>query len=215
MSNKRHWPISFILGIIPGLGQMYNGQIGKSIFFTFTSIGLGILGFSFVLIYYKIQLLNFLVLFIFVIFPRIFIIIEAAITSKKLHNNFKLKKYNRFYFYILYSVIIIFFISYPLNKFIRNILISSHKVPTGAMEDSILPGDCLLADILNLKKTLKLKRNDIIIFKYPGNDIKEYIKRIIALPGEKIKIDKTKILVNGKNIILHLLKLIKELKVEM
>jgi signal peptidase I len=46
----------------------------------------------------------------------------------------------------------------------------------------------------------KLERGDIIVFYYPHDTSKSYIKRIIALPGEEIEIRAGKVLINGQNL---------------
>jgi len=44
----------------------------------------------------------------------------------------------------------------------------------------------------------KVKRGDVVVFLYPGDHTKSYIKRVIGLPGDEIHIDKGQVFVNGE-----------------
>ena len=63
------------------------------------------------------------------------------------------------------------------------------KVPTGAMKNTILPGDRLVANRLSGE----IKRGDIVLFKFPKEPATRFVKRVIGLPGDTIWFDsKTK-----------------------
>jgi signal peptidase I len=93
-------------------------------------------------------------------------------------------------------------------------VIQAFKIPTGSMKNSLLIGDFLLglkfiygAPVLpfSYKKfpaVTNPKPGDVIIFKYPGTDKKDYIKRCIAGPGQTIHINQTKVFVDGKEVLL-------------
>lgn len=69
-----------------------------------------------------------------------------------------------------------------LNKFVF-ILVT---VPTGSMEDTIIPGDRLYVnELFDIKE---VKRGDILVFKSEELDNKRLVKRLIGLPGETVKI---------------------------
>ncbi len=79
-------------------------------------------------------------------------------------------------------------------------IIQAFKIPTGSMKNSLLAGDFLLgikfvygAPILpfsykDFPGVAKPKPGDVLIFKYPGKDAKDYIKRCVAGPGQTIEI---------------------------
>ena len=69
-------------------------------------------------------------------------------------------------------------------------------VPTGAMANTILPGDSLVVDRL----FGEIKRGDIIMFKYPMDPSVRYVSRVIGLPGETIEIRGTAVLINGEEL---------------
>jgi signal peptidase I len=67
------------------------------------------------------------------------------------------------------------------------------KVPTGAMKNTILPGDRLVVS----RFPQEIKRGDIIVFRYPKDTSILYVKRVIGLPGETIQIREHKVFING------------------
>lgn len=90
---------------------------------------------------------------------------------------------------------------------ITTFIIVNAVVPTESMEDTIKAGDRLIA--LRLSYLFSdPERYDIVVFKYPDNEDILYIKRIIGLPGEKIKITPdengmTKVYVNDSEVPLY------------
>jgi signal peptidase I len=65
------------------------------------------------------------------------------------------------------------------------------------MEPTLLVGDHLIAD-MKIYKGEKPKRGDIIIFEFPKDPSKDFIKRVIATEGEKVEIIRNKIHINDQ-----------------
>ncbi|MFA5228208.1 MAG: signal peptidase I [Candidatus Paceibacterota bacterium] len=70
---------------------------------------------------------------------------------------------------------------------IRTFLFQPFVVKGSSMEPNYHSGDYLIIDELSYKLR-EPQRGEVIVFKYPLNPVNKYIKRIIALPGEKIEI---------------------------
>ena len=72
------------------------------------------------------------------------------------------------------------------------------RVPTGSMMNTILPGDCLVANLL----FSRIERGDVVIFRFPGDPSTRFVSRVIGLPGETIRYDAAsrKILINGNEL---------------
>jgi signal peptidase I len=93
-------------------------------------------------------------------------------------------------------------------------VIQAFKIPTGSMENSLLIGDFLLglkfiygapvAPFLYAKFPgfTDPKPGDVIIFRYPGPEKKDYIKRCVAGPGQTIRIEDMKVNVDGVDLVL-------------
>lgn len=93
--------------------------------------------------------------------------------------------------------------------FVMTFLLQSFVIPTGSMKDNILVGDHILVDKVAYAKslgtldsimlpTLEIKRGMIVTFKSPAELDKEYVKRVIGLPGERIKIVNKKVYINNE-----------------
>ncbi len=95
-----------------------------------------------------------------------------------------------------------------LALFIRTFVVQAFKIPTGSMEQNLLIGDHLLVNkfvfgpaVSPLERVLlpigTIERGDIIVFKYPEEPDRDFIKRVIGLPGETIELRAKKVHVNG------------------
>jgi signal peptidase I len=79
---------------------------------------------------------------------------------------------------------------------LKSFVIINATVPTGSMENTIMPGD----DLFGLRIAYLFsepERGDIVIFKYPDDESQKFIKRIIGLPGDEVVIEDGKIYING------------------
>ena len=89
-------------------------------------------------------------------------------------------------------------------------LLQSFVVPTGSMEDTVLIGDHLIVDKLayappgpvskHLLPYTPVKRGDIIVFRYPPSPRENYVKRVVGLPGDQIRIEKKQLWINGRKV---------------
>ena len=95
-----------------------------------------------------------------------------------------------------------------LALFIRTFVVQAFKIPTGSMENNLLIGDHLLVNkfvfgptATGLERALlpidPIRRGDVIVFKYPEEPGRDFIKRVIGLPGDTIELKNKKVHVNG------------------
>lgn len=82
---------------------------------------------------------------------------------------------------------------------IRVFLFQPFYIPSGSMEPTLLINDRIIVSKLNYRITAP-DRGDVIVFKYPVNPKRDFIKRVIGLPGETIKIKDNKLFVDGKQL---------------
>ena len=75
-------------------------------------------------------------------------------------------------------------------------IIANAVVPTGSMENTILPGDRFIGNRLAYVFG-EPERGDIVVFRYPDDESEIYVKRVIGLPGDTIDIEDGKIYING------------------
>ncbi len=93
--------------------------------------------------------------------------------------------------------------------FVRSFFIQAYKIPSGSMEPTLLIGDHLLVNRLSYVAKVpvldtviftlgKPKRGDIVVFRYPVDPSKDFIKRVIATEGETVEVKDKIIYINGK-----------------
>src|SRR5471030_1704539 len=96
-----------------------------------------------------------------------------------------------------------------LALFIRTFVVQAFKIPTGSMENNLLIGDHLLVNKFVFGPTASaferalfpigtIKRRDVIVFKYPEEPDRDFIKRVIGLPGETVELRQKKVYINGQ-----------------
>ena len=78
---------------------------------------------------------------------------------------------------------------------ITTFIIVNAKVPSASMETTVMTGDRLIANRLSYKFS-KPERYDIVVFKFPDDESKLYIKRIIGMPGETVNIRNGEVYIN-------------------
>ena len=105
-----------------------------------------------------------------------------------------------------------------LALLIRTFIIQAFKIPSGSMESTLLIGDHILVSkfsygthipneipFLNIKLFDDIvlfseipQRGDIIVFKFPKDERRDFIKRVIGLPGDFLEVRRQKVYINDK-----------------
>jgi signal peptidase I len=100
-------------------------------------------------------------------------------------------------------------VAFILAMIIRIFLVQAFKIPTGSMRPTLLEGDIILVNKfiygakipltdLRLPAVRQPKRGDVIVFIYPDNPKKDFIKRLVAFAGETLEIKNGTIYINDK-----------------
>src|SRR5713101_3865959 len=95
-----------------------------------------------------------------------------------------------------------------LALFGTTFIVQAFKIPSASMERTLLIGDHLLVNKFifggrgawyeKLLPYRPLERGDIIVFKYPFADHQHFVKRVIGLPGDRLKVKDKQVFINGK-----------------
>jgi signal peptidase I len=200
--KKRNPIISLLLSILsPGLGQIYNGQLKKGIILYGIGIFLILIGHFLCSTFYGLLIWWLLLL---ALYP--YIIFNALITSIKT-KTINLKFYNKWYIYLLCIPIMnsLFFGTIALKSKIGP---KAYRIVSASMYPSLQIGDLLTVNYVygfRNSQTLetgttknKPQRGDIVVYTFPPDPSKDYLHRVIGLPGERIQIIKKKVYIDGR-----------------
>jgi signal peptidase I len=80
---------------------------------------------------------------------------------------------------------------------IRGLVVQAFKIPSGSMKPTLQIGDHILVSKFIYRFT-EPKRGDVIVFKYPRDERKDFIKRVVGLPGERVEMRGTTVYINGE-----------------
>ena len=75
--------------------------------------------------------------------------------------------------------------------------LKAYTIPSGAMHPTLLTRDYILTD-KSAYRSEEPRRGDIVVFKYPHDERRDFIKRVIGLPGEEVSIRGRTVYINGK-----------------
>ena len=90
-------------------------------------------------------------------------------------------------------------ITFVLIFVLKNYVIINAMVPTGSMENTIMPDDQLFGNRLAYVFE-EPQRGDIIFFYFPDDETQKFVKRIIGLPGETVTIEDGKVYINDSEV---------------
>ena len=91
--------------------------------------------------------------------------------------------------------------------FVITFIVQAFQIPSGSMENTLLVGDYLLVNKLcyggsglgdHAMPYQKIGRGDIIVFHYPVDPQQHFVKRVIGLPGDRLRMVNKRVLINGK-----------------
>jgi len=203
--NKPRKPwIAVILTLITrGLGHLYAGNLKRGLILFFIEACL--------LIAFAVLALMVATNLTFLVFAGIgsiayvvFCAVDAALIARRRKEIYELTSYNKWYVYAGYFVVFSVLVSSLISSGVKAYITQAYKIPSGAMMPTLLIGDHLLVNkfiygvgipFIDINKP---ERGDVIVFIYPEDESKDYIKRVIGLPGDTISIVNKQIFLNGE-----------------
>jgi signal peptidase I len=102
-------------------------------------------------------------------------------------------------------------IALVIALFVRSFVVQAFKIPSSSMEPALLVGDHILVNKFiygirvpvigkKLSPFTQPRRGDVIVFIFPKDRSKDFIKRVIGLPGDKVEVKGREIYINDRSI---------------
>lgn len=189
-TGTRHKISALIASLfMPGLGQIYNGAVFKGVCIFMLFLFLLPAGLMLAvklpdnLLYTGVMITAVAALLVYVLAS-----VDAWRTAEHLGEGYILKPFNCWYFYVMVWIVGTIIIRTVVFSFTQASIMQACHIPSGSMEPVILPGDYVIVD-KSSRDRISPHRNDIVIFVYPDDRSKIYIKRIVGLPGDTLRID--------------------------
>ena len=193
---RKWWVAGFLSLVVPGLGQAYNGQPKR-----------GLVYYVLIWVVYPAALLiamglasppfNIIGALLLLLLTYAYIVGHAIRIARTEGEAYRLKPYNRWYLYLAMFLLSAFGVQPAASTLIKAFLVQAYKIPSGGMLPTLLIGDHILVEKFGPRFT-SLARGDVIVFPYPHDEDRDFIKRIVGLPGEVLEIREGQVYINGE-----------------
>ena len=185
----------FLSFLMPGLGHMYSGAAKRGLIILIVSLVatsfapvLGLLDYR----PFNVASMGLVFLFIY-----LFAIIDSVRITRPLKYSYILKKYDKWYLYIV-ALLLYGIILQPVFKgVIKHFFVQAYRMPAVSMEPALLAGDRILVNKF-IYWNGEPKRGDIIVFEYPPDPSKDFVKRVAGIAGDVLEIRNNRVILNGK-----------------
>lgn len=207
---KEPWLGVFLNMIFPGLGEFYAKRKVRALVILGISVILSCLAiFGIHILANPESAITKLLLIIgiaFVVFEAVFnlfVIIDGFLCVRNYNVSAGIKPSNSAVRMLsIIGCIILFLacgIQAAVGNYLRNNIMQAFKIPTGTMQPTLMVGDRIIVNKRAFVNTTP-QRWDIIVFNYPEDRKKSFIKRVVGLPGETLEIKEGSIIINGERV---------------
>ena len=192
---------ALLSAILPGFGQIYNGQINKSlwIFLSFCLLTIPLI--VIIALYLPVGLTTIGVALSTALTLLVWLcgIADAWRNARRL-GNYRLKPWQTSGMYVVTFLVCNMLILPSVFLWVRDHQVQSFYIPSHSMAPTVLKGDVLFANKNYNCPNCRthVSRGDVAVFVYPNNRTQHYIKRVIGLAGDKVSITALGVSVNGK-----------------
>ena len=200
--GKRKPYLALLLSILtPGLGHIYCRKPLKGIllyccatlYFPFVFL-MGIVPEKGTFYY-----CSFLAVVLFSAMVMLYAIVDVFFLARRQPDGMHPGQLNRLW---VYSLILLVGLAtaYGFPVIIKSKHVQAFKIPSSAMLPNVLIGDYLFSDKALYKKRLP-RRGEIVVFIYPKDRRKYFIKRVIGLPGDQVEVRGEEVILNGRSLV--------------
>jgi signal peptidase I len=175
--------------IMPGMGQIYNGELIKGVCFFILVLAVPLLLLRITMwLPDRLLLLGASASLTGALAVCLLSIVDAARTASATGAGYILKSYNRWYIYALLGIVCSCWLSGMAFSYTQDHILQFCRIVSSSMEPALLKGDFVLFD-KSAAGRFTPHKGDVVIFRYPDDPAKIYVKRIAGLPGDTLSID--------------------------
>ncbi len=172
--KKKPWLAVFLSNLFPGLGQFYTRQKIK---------GLALLIAALVLLATEDRYFPLFLIWV----PVYFFSMKDAFDSAGKMNGTQDRFLGQERSLLVFVLIMIVLHAVPYDGIIKTNIVKAYNIPSGSMAPTLKVGDRILVDQSSEARG-SVKRGDVVVFKYPVNPEKNFIKRVVGMGGDKVQI---------------------------
>ncbi len=190
-TKPRRVGIALVLSLLfPGWGQIYNGQFRKALWIWsgwiiayLCALAVGL----------PATFPGLLALLLAAVVFYVLICVEAVVCAGRLSLEPRRFTPNRWYAYLGFAAMV-YILGLSAALVSGRLFFQAYKIPSGAMEPTLLIGDHIMVD----KRARTPRRGDVIVFVFPPDPTKDFVKRVIALGGDTVEVRKGIVYLNGQ-----------------
>jgi len=196
VKRRRPWLAALANFVLPPLGHMYVGRLGRGIALGLLLAVLGLLLVGPAMMRLAGNAATAAALLLLAILPpKVLLPLDAWWIARREGAAYRLRRSNRWYAYLGMAVLTVAALELT-NSVMRTYVVQSYKIPSSSMEPTLRLGDHIMVD-----KRAYLAggpgRFDLVAFENPEEPEKKFVQRVVALPGETVEIRAKKVLVDG------------------
>jgi signal peptidase I len=191
---RKPWLAVLLSVFVIGLGHIYVGKAKKGLFLYLGQAA--ILLVTIPLLIFKTSIYTYLFALFIGIGYLIFCAIDVLKIAREGKYSYALLKYNKWYIYLACYIMANIIIQPTVSYYIKENSVKAYKIPSGAMLPTLLIGDHILVNRYIYKQNSP-SRGDIIVFEYDKEKSIDYVKRVIATPGDEVEIRNKIIFINN------------------